>query len=1116
MTARPPPPDQEQRDRAIAARGVNVLVDAGAGTGKTTLLVSRLVGMVAPLDGSEAVPIGRVAAITFTRKAAGELRLRIRERLLSRLAAARIGSAEERHLREALAGLDTAYVGTIHSFCDRLLRRHPVQAGLSPSYTIAEDEDPLLAETWELLLGAAQEGTLRGELAGRPEESQADEAAETILMALSTGLRAETRIGVWQPRRGIDALVSGMLLMRDLPPESAPAAAPDLAALRASIGEFLDVAEGAGGDSDGARFIAHAARLLRRLREIDDPLVLRRELFWLTYDEPDVLARDTEPAAWRAWKAYQRDLRQRLLAPLDRWMAARLVRLFPVAAALYEKVKRRRQKLDPLDLLLGLRDLLRDDREVRGRCQAEFQHIFVDEFQDTDPLQAEIVVFLCERTPRAMRWQDVELLPGKLTLVGDPKQSIYRFRRADIAMYEEVFALVRRGGALEVRLSASFRSVPRLIGWLNDRFERVLGRSPEGAPFDATSGSVFHQPLLATRRRDAGPAVHVVPLRPPAGEKPRDEPLRRLEARALARYLRWLCEKSGVTIEDPADGAARPVRFGDVAVLTLATPTLALLFPELDREGIPYASRGGRLFLADPVIRRLLLGLRAVSDPADGVAEAVLLAPPFFALTPLDLLRERGARREGVEPTDEGARRVRRARAWLSDLRARRHVQPPGATARDLLEETALARVLAEGRNGAQRLSRARELCSILELRARSEGLDYDGATALLRQWAEDPVEMDPPQPVDEQAIQILTVHQAKGLEFPVVVMWDGRAKWGRQPDRPAWRMARDRSAPGGWMVDIDGLDWEEPEGGNLRERESEYQEAERRRLLYVAATRARDLLVLPRAEPLRDAHLLRDLLEGAADGLVRELPAFDEHAEPEWAARLAPRAAAPHFDADVLEREATAGWAAAVKEARRPRFRPAGVTTLAQEQAGEDAAPKKSREGRLGPLFGEAVHRAIGLCLSGMSIRDATERAAARAGLGGHRDEVAADAERALLALRAEGLLGPDVTVRLEYPLAGAEEGTLLSGFADLVAADGERLVVIDFKTDVPPERSVENVFPEYAAQVRAYARLLVAGGAAGASPRLGLLFTADGGIRWIDASRSGMPAPAAPSKAP
>jgi hypothetical protein len=180
------------------------------------------------------------------------------------------------------------------------------------------------------------------------------------------------------------------------------------------------------------------------------------------------------------------------------------------------------------------------------------------------------------------------------------------------------------------------------------------------------------------------------------------------------------------------------------------------------------------------------------------------------------------------------------------------------------------------------------------------------------------------------------------------------------------------------------------------------------------------------------------------------------------------------------------------------------GVTAAAHGDD-EPATRPKRREGRLGPVFGEAVHLAIGLALGGGGITDAVARAAARVGLAEHLDICRADVERAIGALRSAGLLAEGVTLRLEYPLGGAEgEGTLLSGYADLVAAGADGLVVLDFKTDPPPLGPPEETVPQYVEQVLCYARLLRAAGLdRGQAIRPGLLFTADGAIRCVGIAR-------------
>jgi ATP-dependent helicase/nuclease subunit A len=793
-------PDQDQRDAAVRERGQNVLIDAGAGTGKTSILVDRLVEMVAPCNGARSVSISRVAAITFTRKAAGDLRLRIRERLLQELAGSAPGTKRDDQLRDALAGLDTAYVGTIHSFADRLLRLDPMEAQLSPSYEVAEDDAGLIRETFEVLIHAVETDNLHAELSGTEAVSRANEAAQTLLNALEAGLTAEDRETEWMVYYGLFGLVEGFIRARDLPPPETTPAAFDAAAFQAAAAEFVRLAAAIRAGSRGADWILRTADLLGKLRKYDDPvqisLLFGRQLDAAPRDvtKKNTFAGDNE--AWQVWKRFtgrddQPSLRDQLKEPVDRWLATQLVGLFPVVVALYEKVKARHHQLDQLDLLMKLRSLLANNKRLRSKYQKLFDHIFVDEFQDTDPLQAEIVLYLCEREAAADRWEDVILADGKVTLVGDPKQSIYRFRRADIAMYDRVRAVVMKRQCLETKLSANFRSLPGLIAWLNDRFDRVLGTSPSGQPFDPATGIVFQQRLLVGREGPTTAAVCVVPFDFGDGQKHSADAYRQLEGQVLSRYLRWLVESSNIEIADPVDGRRRRIQYGDIAVLAVTTWRLSLLFPWLDLEGIPYASRGGRLFLEDPPHRQFILGLRALADRTDGVAEAALLRPPFFAIDFTDLLQERASGKQ-AQAGDERVKRAAEAREMVRELRQRRFDQSPGRTARELLERTAFGRAVALGPNGTQRLTRLRELCLELERIAAQDGLDYDSVTARLREWIERPVELDPPHPVGTEALQVMTVHQAKGLEFPVVVVWDGKGQWRTRPDSFAWRVERD------------------------------------------------------------------------------------------------------------------------------------------------------------------------------------------------------------------------------------------------------------------------------------------------------------------------------------
>ena len=1123
-------PDQAERDRAVRERERNVLVDAGAGTGKTTLLVNRILELVAPEHGGEPIPLEAIAAITFTRKAAGELRFRLREALLATLAAGPT-AVRDGQLRAALASVDTAHVGTIHAFADRLLRLEPAATQLSPAYQIVDDAGALHAEAFDLLLRGSERGTLAAELAGPDlDPVLADEAQTAILDALRAGVRAATWVGPFRSLFGLDALFQRLAETRDVPPLAPPPEAPDAGRFRAASAELVELLRGSEGEGVGSRWLRETASSLTALAGEDDPVRVLAGLRESLRGKPRMRHHEElvdDPAAQAAWKAWEkgtgreRPLRADIVAPYERWMAHRLVRCGPAANAAYRRVKRRRGAVDQVDLLVELRDLLRDRPDVRARLQGRFRQILVDEFQDTDPLQAEIVLYLCERRATARAWDEVELEPGKLTVVGDPKQSVYRFRRADISTYERVREVIRRGPHVVARITTSFRSAPPLVAWLNDRFDRLLGPpGPEGSAFDAAAGTVSNEPLVAGQA--AGPggqtslAVTVIPV---VSADDTYGPRRRAEARAIATFLRATVDEGRRTVIDPTSGDRRAIRLGDFAVLTLATTELRLLFPELDRLGIPYAVRGSNLFLSDPLHRQFLLALRRLSDAGDGLAEAALLRPPFFALDLDDLARAR------VEGTAEpGAVRVRAARELLAELRRTRLERSPGATALELLERTGLGRAVALRPGGEQRLASLRELCLRLDAIALEEGLDFDAVTHRVRGWAVDPVDLDPPRPVGAEAVQVLSVHQAKGLEFPAVVLWDSCAGLALgQRERPPFAVARDGRS---WEVSIEGLGWSDPDG-SFGQREHAFRNAERRRVVYVAATRARDLLVLPVARDGKPGWIHSALAADPPDGLVETLEPFDLAAPPAWAAGAVPPSPAAPVAAPEVDDGVHGRWMEALALAARPGLAPASVTGEARREepalppaaapvavdpdaADEDEPARPRRESRFGPVFGETVHRAIGLALAdaGLAPADAVARAAVATGLAERREEAAHDVSRALVALGAAGLRrAPGTDLRLEYAMAAAARGgeSLVQGYADLVGvASGEPggLTVVDFKTDAPPAPGarVQETHAEYVAQVRAYARMMEdLGVAEPGSVRSGLLFTASGELRWV-----------------
>lgn len=1051
--------DLEDRFRAIRERDRNVLVVASAGTGKTRLVVDRLVELVAPTDGSAPLEIERIAAITFTRKAAGELRVRTRQRLLEEIATDHGPRAAL--LSRALGGVDTAQIGTIHGFADRLLRMWPAQARLDPLYTLDENSASLSRECFEVLVHAAETGALAGFVGGTAAEPYVDEAIATVADLQRAGLRLRSLETEHWTYHGLEGLVLGFVLQRDVDVPQPAAGEFDRAGyIRAAAALGAATSQVSTGTL-GGRWLADTASLVHSFVDEPDPATIFREVVERLERGPRGRASESprrarefggDRVAWEAWKRFDTTLRDEVLRPLRGWLATKLVRLRPVVLAVYERVKARRRVVDHLDLLLRLRDLLRDDRAIRRACQTQFDHIFVDEFQDTDPLQAEIVLFLCERGVEAQRWHDIELAPGKLTIVGDPKQSIYRFRRADLATYESVVELVRRSPHVCIRLTSSFRSAPSLVGWINERFADLLGPA-----YLALSPA---RPALDT------PTVHAVAIEPP--EDNTAAACRAQEAAVIARYVRWLVEVSGTTIVDPATGLPRAIRYGDIGVLAINTTNLPLLFAGFDDNAVPYASRGGALFLRDHVHRQFLLGLCALADRDDGVALAALLRPPFFAVDLGDLARRTAADQE--------------ARAIVAELRRSRFARSPGETARGLLEQTGFGRTVALGQNGRQRLASLRELCFQIEARALSEHLDFDGTMQRLHAWIEHPPVLDRPHPVGGDAVHVMTVHQAKGLEFPAVLLWDARAAWADRASFDPWMADRDGGA---WALRLDMLKWEEPAGHDLVGREREMRDEERKRLVYVAATRARDLLVIPKVGAPDARWICGRLLEEASPAILEhELHARASPAR--WYRETTPPSAQAVRPSTTRDLEVRAAWVEHAREAAQDWLRPAAFT--------DAAVPSWAwgRSGRFGILFGETVHLAIGHALRGR--QDPVARAARTTGLRAHQREATVDVARAIVTLSA---LGIRERFELEYAVSWiAPDGRLVSGYIDLIALVDGQTVLLDFKTDTPPAPG--EALPErYIAQVRGYAEAIE--GAVGTKARVGLLYTADGVVRWL-----------------
>jgi ATP-dependent exoDNAse (exonuclease V) beta subunit len=493
--------DNEARRRILTEFGTSFFVEAAAGTGKTSALVDRIVGLLRT-GGST---LDRVVAVTFTEKAAGEMKLRLRSEIEK--ARARAAPEERDRLERALEHLELARIGTIHAFCGDLLHERPVEAGIDPLFEVASEEAA------ESLADEAFEGWFQRTLADPPEgirrilrrRSGMQSPREQLRNAMRSLREHRDFPEPWRrepfDRNGaIDRLVHELAQLGGL---AAASSWPDdyltrnLTEIDRFVEETARIEAVRGRDYDG---LEAELRALSRLRTWSWKGAKRTSFGALSRDE--VLARRDE---------VKTDL-EAFIAASDADLAPLLHEALQAPIADYEVLKAKAGQLDFLDLLIKARDLIRDEAGVRHELQQRFTHLFVDEFQDTDPLQAEILLLLAAGDPDCTDWRAVRPVPGKLFLVGDPKQSIYRFRRADVAIYEQVKKRVIGASAELLYLTTSFRAPPSIQSFVNGAFAPAMTAGPG-------RGQAAYVPLQPSRSEIAGqPTIVALPIPTPYGD----------------------------------------------------------------------------------------------------------------------------------------------------------------------------------------------------------------------------------------------------------------------------------------------------------------------------------------------------------------------------------------------------------------------------------------------------------------------------------------------------------------------------------------------------------------------------------------------------------------------
>ncbi|MEE8587342.1 MAG: UvrD-helicase domain-containing protein, partial [Acidobacteriota bacterium] len=538
---------------------------------------------------------------------------------------------------------------------------------------------------------------------------------------------------------------------------------------------------------------------------------------------------------------------EKLLQKADADLAACLQAELKELVGEYEDLKRRSGKLDFVDLLIFVRNLLQGNQSVRNYFQNRFSHIFVDEFQDTDPLQAEVLLLLAADDPEETDWRKVRPVAGKLFLVGDPKQSIYRFRRADVLLYQQIRLNLQDRGVGLIRLGRSFRSMAPIQQLVNGAFASEMSG-------DAVSGQPSYVPLEHFRTASAEhPSVIALPVPCPYGWT-------RIARTAIeswlpdtaGAYVDWLVNQSGWKIHDP-DQPGDPV--------PIAPRHICLLFRRfvswgndvtrdytsaLEARGIPHQLVGARSFHQREEVETLKAALMAIEWPDDELSVFATLKGTLFAVPDNLLLRFKltHGKLHPFRPLpldlDPDFEPLSEALGLLKKLHRQRNRRPVAHTVNALLEATRAHAGFALRPAGNQVLANVQRICDMARAFEVAGGLSFRGFVEQFKRAAESGDASEGPH-LEEGAegVRIMTVHAAKGLEFPVVLLADMTAHLARyQPDKTV------DMGKGLCAIRLLGCSpWELLDNQEL---ERQRDEAEGVRLAYVAATRARDILIVP------------------------------------------------------------------------------------------------------------------------------------------------------------------------------------------------------------------------------------------------------------------------------
>lgn len=1033
-------PDQASRDKIEKDLDRCLMVEAGAGSGKTTSMVNRMISL---LETGKAT-IDSMVAVTFTRKAALELREKFQEKIEGRLLEIKTSSKGRQYLAKALSFLEQANISTIHSFCSKILLERPVEAGVDPDFTILEEiDDEIMAEDfWHQYMD---------------DNPQLHEIIEELGC-------------------GIEECYNAYRFLRHNPDVDFPVTErekPDLSTslpiLRQKIDKVIEMMpndEPVGGWDD----------LQRKMREADRTLSLQFDNEQNIIETLRILNTWNRKGTRDRWQPrLTKEEVNSLLAEVsgfidenvvpryDSWLNYRYSILMPVlksAAAAYREYRLAESLLNNNDLLLLAAKLFRDNKSVREYFHDRFSHLLVDEFQDTDPVQAEIMFLLTCDNLSISDWRKSKPRAGSLFIVGDPKQSIYRFRRADISIYNITKEILTKSGGELVELTANFRSTSDIISFVNTTFVGIFPKS-------ATEYQAAHAEMSIVKESESDLISGIYRLDTQA-KKNND-----IFADNAAQIASWVVNSldSGMLILDlDNDGNSfqRPCQPQDFMVLTPEKDELDYYVRAFSERGIPAQVEGAKSNASNVFIFEALKILKAIAEPEDPVKILAVLRGLFFGLSDQDLYDHtvRGGNWDianieaGLPATISVMKRIRK----YHEL-SKQH--PCLQAIHSIIDDIAAIEFSAFAKDINGDPGSFFHALELLSHHINKDGLTFPRSIAKLESLLQLDLESANMHTGIKDSALIANLHKAKGLEAPVVFLADPCS---HSKHDPLLHISRNKKIPAGYLqiakkthpMSNNYETLAKPSGWKDYEKdESSFLEEERKRFIYVAATRAKQILVISTKNGSCEKSGW-SLLDANIES-VPNLPTMPSAPKP----KLSKSNAIPgKFLAELDSLSCNLSN-------RRKKQSSQSYSVKAVRAMTVSETPVSTHGGR-GPEWGELVHRVLELAskhpTSDMKVFALSELESSVFPIE-EQDELFRNIDAVInSSIWARAMSSEMVLAETPFTVSSPKQKEVLSGEIDLLFRENGFWVIVDYKSDAV-DGNLDDLVQHYQGQISTYA---------------------------------------------